>query len=605
MSFAMLGGYRARPLRVLLGLIVLLAAAGLATPAAAFTQQGSKLVGTGAIGNAQQGFSVALSADGTAIIGGPTDNGSAGAAWVFTRSGGTWTQQGGKLVGGGAVGAALQGISVAVSADGNTALVGGSSDNFSLGAAWVFVRSGGAWTQQGGKLVGAGAAGNALQGFSVALSADGNTAIIGGPTDNGSAGAAWVFTRSGGTWTQQGGKLVGAGAVGAALQGNSVALSADGSTAIIGGPIDNGNAGAAFVFVRTGGVWTQQNGKLVGGGAVGNAQQGQSVALSANGNAAIVGGNFDNGGAGATWVFQRNAAGVWTQRGEKLVGAGAAGTASQGQSVALSADGGTAVVGGHNDNGNAGAAWVFRRNAAGVWTQRGQKRVGTGAVNTPDGARQGRSVALSGDGNTAIVGGPEDNGDAGAAWVFGWPEITAINPAEGTVAGGTAVTIVGTNFRDVTGVLFGGVPATNVIGVNANTVRASTPPHTAGRVNVRVQTRTGGAGMPGAYLYRRQPTTMVLSSSVNPSTVGRRVTFTAFVTADGGPASGSVTFNNGNQVLGTVALRRGVAKFTTAGLAVDVHTVKAVFERNGNFTSSGRQLRQRVKNDCNGAGCAF
>jgi hypothetical protein len=66
---------------------------------------GSKLVGTGAVGQADQGASVALSADGnTAVVGSPNDNTSAGAAWVFTRSGGVWTQQGSKLVGGGAVG---------------------------------------------------------------------------------------------------------------------------------------------------------------------------------------------------------------------------------------------------------------------------------------------------------------------------------------------------------------------------------------------------------------------------------------------------------------------------------------------------------------------
>jgi hypothetical protein len=83
----------------------------------------------------------------------------------------------------------------------------------------------------------------------VAISADGNTAIIGGPTDNsGAGGAAWVFTRNGWVWSQQGGKLVGTGNVGIANQGNSVAISADGNTAIMGGPFDNSYAGAAWVF---------------------------------------------------------------------------------------------------------------------------------------------------------------------------------------------------------------------------------------------------------------------------------------------------------------------------------------------------------------------
>jgi uncharacterized protein (TIGR03437 family) len=162
-----------------------------------------------------------------------------------------WGQQGGKLVGTGEVGIALQGHSVALSGDGNTAIVGGPGDD-SAGAAWVYARSGGVWSQQGGKLVGTGAAGNAQQGSSVALSTDGNTAIVGGYNDNGIVGAAWVYTRSGGVWSQQGSKLVGTGAVGIALQGSSVALSGDGSTAIVGGAWDNNNAGAAWVFVIPG-----------------------------------------------------------------------------------------------------------------------------------------------------------------------------------------------------------------------------------------------------------------------------------------------------------------------------------------------------------------
>jgi hypothetical protein len=126
---------------------------------AQFSQQGPKLVGTGADGGAEQGGSVALSADGnTAIVGGGADNGDIingfqGAAWVYTRSGGVWTQQGSKLVGTGAVGNARQGAA-ALSADGNTAIVGGIGDNRFQGAAWVYTRSGGVWTQQGSKLVG-------------------------------------------------------------------------------------------------------------------------------------------------------------------------------------------------------------------------------------------------------------------------------------------------------------------------------------------------------------------------------------------------------------------------------------------------------------------
>src|SRR5262249_37084511 len=109
--------------------------------------------------------------------------------------------------------------------------VGGPGDNNAAGAVWVFTRTNGAWSQQGSKFAGAGAAGAGLQGASVGLSADGNTAIIGGPGDSGFNGAAWVFTRTNGAWSQQGGKLVGSGATGAPSEGYAVALSADGNTA--------------------------------------------------------------------------------------------------------------------------------------------------------------------------------------------------------------------------------------------------------------------------------------------------------------------------------------------------------------------------------------
>ena len=420
------------------GVISVTTSGGTATSAGNFTvittrfpsvQQGSTLVGTGITGGAQQGTSVAVSADGnTAIVGGSYDNSYQGAVWVFTRSGSTWSPQGGKLVGTGNIGAAYQGSSVAISADGNTAIVGGPFDNSSMGAVWVFTRSGSTWSQQGNKLVGTSAIGNANQGHSVSLSADGNTAIVGGYGDNADQGAVWVYTRSAGTWSQQGSKLVGTGAIGYASQGSSVSLSADGNAAIVGGNTDNSMKGAAWIWTRSGNSWSQQGSKLVGTGVSGNQQgQGRSVSLSADGNTAIWGGNIASSGIGAAWVFTRSA-GIWTQQGSQLVGTGAIGTASQGSSVSLSADGNTAIVGGPDDyynsvydpniedyiSGYAGATWVFTRSA-GIWTQQGSKLVGTGDYS--DGA-QGYSVSLSADGSTAIVGGYYYNQSQGAAWVF-------------------------------------------------------------------------------------------------------------------------------------------------------------------------------------------
>ena len=204
---------------------------------AQFTQQGSKLVGTGANGFADQGYAVSISSDGnTAIVGGSGDKNSKGAVWIYIRKNGTWRQQGKKLAGTGAVGSLVfQGSSISISSDGNTAIEGAWNDNSGKGAAWVFTRTGGVWTQQGSKLVGTGAVNSSEQGESVSISGDGNTAIVGGYGDNGGVGAAWVYTRTNGVWTQQGSKLVGTGAANAAAQGRSVSLSNDGNTAIVGG----------------------------------------------------------------------------------------------------------------------------------------------------------------------------------------------------------------------------------------------------------------------------------------------------------------------------------------------------------------------------------
>jgi hypothetical protein len=237
-----------------------------------------------------------------------------GAAWVFTRSGATWTQQGTKLTAGDEVGTAAFGLSVALSSDGATGLIGGPADSNSTGAAWVFTRSGATWTQQGTKLTGTGEVGTGAFGFGVALSADGDTALIGGPVDSSFVGAAWAFTRSAGTWTQQGPKLTGSGSSGAAGFGTDVALSADGDSALIGGPFDNSSAGAAWAFVRSGGGWAQQGAKLLGNctascggpngsGEVGAGTLGVGVSLSADATTALIGGPGDTSGVGAAWVF--------------------------------------------------------------------------------------------------------------------------------------------------------------------------------------------------------------------------------------------------------------------------------------------------------------
>jgi FG-GAP repeat len=164
-----------------------------------------------------------------------------------------------------------------VSADGQTAVIGAPSDNGNIGAAWVFARSGDTCTQRGTKLTAPNDNDEGNFGASVAVSADGRTAVIGGPFDNNFAGAACVFTRSGSTWTPQGAKLTPADERGSGDFGKSVSLSADGSTALIGGDYDNSHAGAAWVFTRSGSTWSQQGAKLTPADESGDGLFGGSV----------------------------------------------------------------------------------------------------------------------------------------------------------------------------------------------------------------------------------------------------------------------------------------------------------------------------------------
>jgi hypothetical protein len=380
-----------------------------------WSQPGFKLVVTGS--TERQGQSVSLSADGnTLAVGSPADSAGIGATWIFTRNAGVWTQQA-KLVGTGYVGPdVFQGNSVSLSSDGNTLAVGASDDDNFIGATWIFTRTAGVWTQQGSKLVGTGSIGNAEQGHSVSISSDGNTLAVGGPEDDNSIGAAWIFTRTAGVWSEQI-KLVASDYIDQSTQGYGVSLNSDGNILAVGGIGDDTNIGATWIFTRSAGVWTQDS-KLVGSGAIGNASQGSSVSLSSDGNTLAVGGFGDNPGSkksvGATWIFIRSS-GLWSEQ-AKLVGTGYLNDdGRQGISVSLNSDGNTLAVGGNVDDNEIGATWIFMRSDE-VWTQQGSKLVGPGYIGPP--VFQGTSVSLSSDGTTLAVGGPGDDNPLGATWIF-------------------------------------------------------------------------------------------------------------------------------------------------------------------------------------------
>jgi len=366
------------------------------------------------------GASVAVSSDGsTAVVGSPGAEEGVGAAWVFSRSATGWVQEA-RLSGSGESGTGQFGASVALSADGGTVLVGAPYGAGAAGGVWVFTHSGGGWSQQGPELSRSEEIGPGQFGSSVALSADGNTALVGGWLDNNEVGAAWVFTRSGESWAQQGPKLVGSGTCGLPTMGNAVALSADGNTALVAGFFDC-DKGAVWTFARSGSTWSQQGSKLRASGEIGKGFFGSSIGLSADGETAVIGANEDNGNAGAAWAFRRSGA-SWVQQGGKLTGGGERGTGYFGSSIGLSADGSTALIGGMRETtGFDGSAWVFAHSGS-TWGQQGGRLTGSGegseALQLFGGGGFGRSVALSGNGALALVGGGHTSGLVGGVWTF-------------------------------------------------------------------------------------------------------------------------------------------------------------------------------------------
>ena len=366
------------------------------------------------------GDHVSLSADGNTLAVGASEENSnatgingnqadasavrAGAVYVFVRSGAAWTQQA-YVKASNARQEQRFGSYVSLSADGNTMGVSapfeasnatginGNQADISAtgaGAAYVFIRSGGTWTQQA-YLKASNAQGGDVFG-SMALSADGNTMAVGAQHEdsgatgiNGnqtdesaaSAGALYIFVRSGAVWTQQA-YLKASNARAGAQFGSNAALSADGNTLAAGAFRENSaaagingnqadtsasNAGAVYVFIRAGAVWSQQAYVKAS-----NARSGFNFAqpaLSADGNTMAIGAVFEDsnatgiGGnqadasadnAGAVYVFTRTA-GNWTQ--QAYVKASNTRTDATFGAVVLSADGNTMAVGSAGESSNA------------------------------------------------------------------------------------------------------------------------------------------------------------------------------------------------------------------------------------------------------------
>ncbi|HEY0230729.1 MAG TPA: FG-GAP repeat protein, partial [Dokdonella sp.] len=234
------------------------------------------------------GWSVALSGA-NAVVSAPVapvgNNALQGKAYVFAENAGTWTQTQALVASDGSASATF---GSAVALDGNTAVIGANGVNAYFGAAYVFDGSSGSWLQTGELVPDDGVA---TEFFGLAVAVSGTTALVGAYNQrvgsNSGQGSAYIYTESGGSWTQQQ-KLTASDGAASARFGLSVAL--DGETALIGSyfaAIDGHvRQGAAYLFSRSGTTWTQ-SGKLVASDGVAEDHFGNAVALS--GPAALVG----------------------------------------------------------------------------------------------------------------------------------------------------------------------------------------------------------------------------------------------------------------------------------------------------------------------------
>lgn len=379
------------------------------------------------------GYSAAASGN-TVVISEPGatvgSNAHQGAVYVFEKSNGTWSETQ-KLVS--SDGGAGDEFGISVSVSGNTLLVG-AVGNAGQGAAYVFTESNGTWSQAQ-KLTASDATSGQGFGYSVAVSAA--TALVAAPGDNSFQGAAYVFTESGGTWSQAQ-KITASNGAQGDFFGASVAVS--GTTALVGastcqGP--NSKQGATYVFTDSGGTWSQMQKLTASDGGTGDCF---GVASALSGSTALIaaegvpegGGNY-----GAAYVFD-GSDGTWVQM-QKLLPPADVEPYQFGNSVALVGD--TAVVGSPIAAAPPGTL-PPTEGAAIVYTRTGGGWIRTQTLTASDaspGEFLGFAIALSG--NTAVATTIPDFGggaEPGAGYIYGGSDLSLAVSAPNTTTPGTS-----------------------------------------------------------------------------------------------------------------------------------------------------------------------
>ena len=365
------------------------------------------------------GYSVSLSGDGnTAIVGAQADDGflntNQGSATIYTRSGAMWAQQQTITLSDGGTGDRF-GWSVALSSDGNTAIIGAPYDNIGgnagQGSATIFTRSSSTWTEQI-KITHPSGTANSNFGFGVAISDDGLRVAVGRVTQVGVQlpsvriyfynGSSWVFEQELTTPTDDDSSS-------STGFGTSVAFNNTANTLIVGANewdggsgAGNDNTGAAIIYTRSGTTWSlQATLKASGPTLSAGGKFGQCVALSGDGNLALIGAPYEYVNPyyqqGTATVYTRSGS-TWTKETTLLNDSGS--YVYFGNGVALSNDGNTALIGAFED-ATIGSASVFTR-FNGVWTK--QIKL-FNSLNTGSSTGSfGISVSLSNDGRIALIG---------------------------------------------------------------------------------------------------------------------------------------------------------------------------------------------------------
>ncbi len=389
----------------------------------------------------------ALSGDGnTLAVGALGKDNSAGAVYIYTRKGGTWSQLA-YIQASDASSGDYFGNSIALSSDGKTLAVGAyledslgtgingsqgsiAENSSNRGAVYVFTRSGDTWPEQAYLKAGS-SRDNAYFGGAVTLNSDGNTLAVGAigeRTGGMDAGAVYVFTRNAGAWSQQ--ALVKPSTIfQGAHFGTSVTLNLDGNTLAVGAPDEyNGSnvGGTVYVFTRDASAWSQQAAVKASNTTAFDAF-GFAIALSGDGNRLAVGAQNEKSAAvgidgnqadqsanaaGAVYIFTRSE-NLWPQQ-AYVKASNAVANMAFGGSLAFSKDGKTLAVGASGEasaatgiggnqadtsSSNAGAVYIFTHNER-AWSQQNYVK----ASNTDADDLFGFAVALSGEGNTLAVG---------------------------------------------------------------------------------------------------------------------------------------------------------------------------------------------------------